>query len=324
MISTTEDRKARVMSTVRRFSRVLMRGVQPLLICAIVLVAFGAGRAQAQTVQNKTAHIVEWNLPAMADASPGAMLVDTRGDDNNHVWFVTRLGVPRVFRLTPPGSLMRASAQWTSWELNENSGTTGGLKKIKGSRDRRFVFVRSATSIQRIDTQSCDATTCQRTTWLDQDTFNVSDLTVDDWNNVFTTAAAATTDPTATPDPSQSYVQRLVPGPAPQGTVATATVTRWMVGGGAGFCALLPDRTTTSFPCVSGVAAMPSVHNLIYYSEPGGQDGVGNIAELNTSTNTVRRWSLAALPPDAQGGIVQQPRQLYIDRSSRIWVITGS
>src|ERR1051326_1578130 len=195
------------------FDRLLARGAQPCVIGA-VLAAIGAGPAAAQTVQNTTAHIVEGDLPGIVDASPGAMMVDTRGDDNNHVWFVTRVpmaGPPRVFRLTPPGSLLKAMAQWTSWDLDEESGTSGGLKKIKGSRDRRFVFVRSATSLQRIDTQSCDASTCQRTTWIDQDPFNVSDLTVDDWNNVFTTAAV-TDDPTSDPHPSQRYGQILVTG----------------------------------------------------------------------------------------------------------------
>ncbi|HEY6213812.1 MAG TPA: hypothetical protein VIW45_16075 [Vicinamibacterales bacterium] len=307
------------------FERVLARGARPCVITAAVaavLVSAPAG-AQAQTVQNTTAHTVEWDLPAVADASPGAMLVDTRGDDNNHVWFVTRLGVPRVFRFTPPGSLMKAPAQFTSWELQEDSGETGGMKKIKGSRDRRYVFVRTAMSIQRIDTQSCDASTCARTTWTDQDPFNVSDLTVDDWNNVFTSAAVID-QTTQSPDLAQSYVQMLVPGSTPPaGTSVMATVTRWIVGGGAGFCADL-GRSTTSFPCVSGIAAMPSVRNLIYYSEPEGQDGFGNIAELNTTTNKVRRWSLGALPADPEGGTVQQPRQLYIDRSSRVWVVTGS
>jgi hypothetical protein len=290
--------------------------------------------AAAQTVQTTTAHIVEWDLPATADSSPGAMVVDPRGDDQNRLWFVTRLGVPRVFRVSPFRSLMKGPATWTSWELALDSFTTGGTKKIKASHDRRFVWVRTAESLQRIDTQNCDTAspqTCQRIEWFDQPgQFNVSDLSVDDYNNVFTTAAVGG-DPFASPivpPPSlgASYVQMLpTPGFVPANMdTGSVTVTRWTVGGGAGFCADL-GRSTTSFPCVSGIAASPTNRNLVYYSEPeGGSDGRGAIGELNISTNTVRRWAFTTLPLDADGVIVQQPRQLHIDRWGAVWVNTGS
>jgi hypothetical protein len=101
-------------------------------------------------------------------------------------------------------------------------------------------------------------------------------------------------------------------------------VTRWTVGGGAGFCADL-GRTTTSFPCLSGIDTPGGNSKLVYYSEPeGGPDGNGAIGELNTQTNVVRRWAFTTLPPDADGGVVQQPRQLHIDRFGKVWVITGS
>jgi hypothetical protein len=287
--------------------------------------------AAAQVVKTTTAHIVEWDLPAIADASPGAMVVDTRGDDNNQVWFVTRLGVQRVFRFNPTKSLMKGSGQWKSWELAVDSFTTGGTKKIKASHDRRFVWVRTAESLQRVDTQNCDngsPQTCQRIEWFDQPSqFNVSDLSVDDYNNVFTTAAVGG-DPFATPvvapNLGASYVQRLTPGSVPaNGATGTATLTRWTVGGGAGFCADL-GRSTTSFPCVSGIAVSPKNPNLVYYSEPeGGPDGRGAIGELNVSTNYVRRWAFTTLL-DADGAIVQQPRQLHIDRWGVVWVNTGS
>jgi hypothetical protein len=275
--------------------------------------------AAAQTVLNRTAHIVEWDLPAQADASPGAMIVDSQGHDKNRLWFVTRLGEPRVYRMDPSKSLMAGSAQWKAWALSPFTPTVGGLRKLRGSWDRRYIFVRTSESIQRIDTLSCDSTTCARLEYLDQlGSVNVSDMAVDDQNNLFTTGTDNPGDPTV------SYVQMLPFGSAvTNGSSGNATVTRWTVGGGAGFCADL-GNTTTSFPCVSGIAALPSNRNLVYYSEPYGTDGLGNIAELNIATNNVRRWSLAALPPDTDGGIVKQPRQLAIDRWGVIWVITGS
>ena len=269
-------------------------------------------------MQNRTTHIIEWTLPMAADASAGAMIVDTQGRDINRLWFVSRLGQQRVVRLDPNKSLMKGSAHWTSWDLAADSLTTGGSKRIKGSHDRRYVYVRTAESLQRIDTQSCDTAnpqTCQRTEWFDQPgSFNVSDLAVDDYYNVFT--AAAVGDPFA-PTLQDSYIQMLTPGTVPaNGATASVTLTRWTVGGGAGFCTDL-GRTTTSFPCLSGIAVHPSNNKLIYYSEPeGGPDTLGAIAELNVQYNTVRRWYLTTLPAD-EGGAVQQPRQLHIDRSAR-------
>ena len=223
--------------------------------------------AKAQVVENRTAHIVEWDLPMVADASPGAMLVDTKGQDKDRLWFVTRLGTPRVFRMNPWKSPMKGSAQWTSWDLAEDSFTTGGLKRIKASHDRRYIFVRTAASLQRVDIQSCDSASCARTEWFDQlNSMNVSDVAVDDQYRVFTTGADNPE------NPGTSYVQMLTPGPYPgnNGT-GNVTLTRWAVGGGAGFCAELPGRTTTSFPCVSGISVHPTNGNLVYYSEPAGR-----------------------------------------------------
>jgi hypothetical protein len=274
-----------------------------------------------QTVQTRTAHAIEWDLPAEADASPGAMVVDTHGDDKNRLFFVTRLGIPRVFQMNPFTRAMKGSAQWTSWDLAEDSFTTGGTRRLRASHDRRFMFVRTAASLQRVDTQSCSNGTCARVEWLDQvGSLNVSDVAVDDQYSVFTTGF---TDPLSA---TSSYVQKVTSiASPPDGTTVSTTATRWTVGGGAGFCAVLPDRTTTSFPCLSGVAVLRSNRNLIYYSEPEGDDGNGNIAELNVYTNAVRRWHLSALaPPDPQAGPVEQPRQLTIDKWGVVWVITGS
>src|SRR2546429_9963245 len=67
----------------------------------VVLITFAAGpmlpaATSAQTVQppgvqTRTTHIVEFDLPAIADASPGAMIVDSQGQDNSRIWFVTGL-----------------------------------------------------------------------------------------------------------------------------------------------------------------------------------------------------------------------------------------
>jgi streptogramin lyase len=286
--------------------------------------------AAAQTVQNRTAHIVEWDLPAKADASPGAMVVDTDGDNQNRIWFLTRTGAPqRAFRFDPSKSLTKGNAQWKSWQLadeNQPPSFTGGVKKIKASKDRRFIFVRTTASLVRVDTQNCagNPQTCERTRWADQDdnSFNVSDLAVDDRNNVFTTNAVDLN------NPASSYLQMLTPGPAPASGMSTVSVTRWNVGGGAGFC----PTAVTSGPCVSGIAVHPSNRNLIYYSEPTGSepnsaDMKGNIAELNISTsgNNVRRWSLAKLSRALGAGIdIHEPRQLNIDRWGIVWVVTGS
>ncbi|PYR03784.1 MAG: hypothetical protein DMG00_25405 [Acidobacteria bacterium] len=240
---------------------------------------------QQPAFQVRTAHLIEFNIPAKIDASPGAMVVDTRGEDNNRIWFVTRLGTQRVIRVNPAKSLMKGAAQWTSWELAQDSFTTGGTKKIRASHDRRFVFVRTAMSLQRIDTQNCmpatalTPATCERIEWQDQIPPNVSDLAVDDYNDVFTTGVVG--DPLS-PNLAQSYVQMLPPGPVPANTATgSATVTRWTVGGGAGFCADL-GRTTTSFPCLSGIDTWPGSRSPIYFSQPEGcVDGLGAIAEVS-------------------------------------------
>jgi hypothetical protein len=74
-----------------------------------------------------------------------------------------------------------------------------------------------------------------------------------------------------------------------------------VVGGGAGSVYL------------SGVALGPvGQPRLIYYSEPTSN----MIGQLNPVTNNVRRWLLPAG--------VTQPRQLDLDSSGKVWVVTGS
>ena len=260
-------------------------------------------------------HIVEWDIPALGDVEPGAVAVDSHGKDKNRIWFLTRTGAQKVYRFDPAKSLMKGSAQWTSWQLSLTPppNSTGGLKRLKPSDDRRYVFVRTTSNLQRVDTQKCTAgslKTCELTVWQDQpelvSDFNASDLAIDGMNRVFTTATlvfgAADT----------AYLQMLTPGPAPAPGDMTGTVNvkRWPVRGGAGFCQL----AGSGGPCLSGIDVYHSKYkDLVYYSEPAGN----NIGELNIVTNVVRRWSLNAL-----GAF--EPRQLNIDRHGRIWVVTGS
>src|SRR3954470_15372211 len=55
------------------------------------------------------AHVIEWDLPQGMDFYPGAVAVDTRGEDNNRAWFVTRFGGDRrrVYRFEFSPSLMK-------------------------------------------------------------------------------------------------------------------------------------------------------------------------------------------------------------------------
>jgi hypothetical protein len=296
-----------------------------------------AATGSVPQVQETKTHIVEWDIPmiqGVTDSEPGAITVDTRGKDKNRVWFLTRTtGVEdpqKVYRFDAAKSLMKGSAQWTSWELSRlmPASTTGGLKRLRPSDDRRYVFVRTSSDIQRVDTQKCkpgtaktataDATppTCELTIWSNNpstdstitDALNVSDLAVDETNRVFTTAAVVVASGV---DPNKSYLQMLTPGYAPPpGTTAKVKVTRWQVGGGAGVC----DGTGGGGPCLSGIDVYQAKYkNLVFYSEPGSN----KIGELNISTNVVRRWSIAAVG-------ASQPRQLNIDNSGKVWVVTGS
>lgn len=280
----------------------------------------GAVTTTTTTVSTTTAtpqaRLIEWDLPAQSDVNPGAMVVDTMGHDKNRVWFVTRVGVPHVYRLEMPHSFMKGSARWTGWELN--GLLTGGIKKIRASKDRRFVFVRTvsqdlAAALQRIDTQSCYGGTCDRTVWNDPTDptefgMDVSDVAIDDRNNVYITHSPESV-------ATDSYVQKLTPG------VPYATVTRWIVGGGAGLCPSISND-----PCVSGIDVHPSNDSLVYYSESANNA----IAELNTATSRVRRWSLDALTAACTAAStmacapISEPRQLHVDRWGKVWVVTGS
>src|SRR5258706_12340399 len=116
--------------------------------------AFLTGTALGQTplstvttaMSTPQARLIEWDLPPQNDVAPGAMVVDTQGNDRNRIWFVTRNGTPpHAYRMDFPSSLMKGNAHWTSWELSKFAVTTGGIadRRIRPSKDRRFVFVRT-------------------------------------------------------------------------------------------------------------------------------------------------------------------------------------
>ena len=232
------------------------------------------------------------------------------------------------------------NARWTSWDLTADVVNNGGIAKLRPSHDRRFVVVRTSSSIQEVDTQACPAGTIDQPAvcasalrrWdvpedaelFVSDVF-VSDLAVDDSRRIFT-AGRSNLFPTG-------YVQMLLPTKvaftsstsvinAPAGTV-----TRWRADG-VNQCA--SQGPQVSGFCNSGIDFQPSSNgqNLIYFSDQGFEQVIngirtvtGAIGELNVENNVIRRWPM---PLDTNGQPVTQPRQLKIDSSGRVWVVTGS
>jgi len=308
------------------------------------VLAVGAGTARAQLASPTTstapsakqlgsARVIEWDLPADADFNPGAMVVDTRGEDNNTIWFVTRLGGQKVYRFNLQSSLMKSGGQarWTSWDLFPDTNA-GGIKKLRPSHDRRFVVVRTASSIQEIDTQACPAGTVAMPTMCgsglrrwdfiedpESDGAFVSDVAVDDGRRIFTTGRSS--NPTGLFP--LGYVQMLIPtkvaftSNTDPITAPAGTVTRWGVPGVDQCDAIGGGEAGISGFCNSGIDFRSSDQNLVYFSNQGNN----SIDELNVTTSKIRRWPL---PKDADGAPVLQPRMLKIENNDTVWVITGS
>jgi hypothetical protein len=308
-------------------------------LLAAPVVAFaqtGGTTTNVPASQLGSARVIEWDLPADADFNPGAMVVDTRGEDNNTIWFVTRLGGQKVYRFNLQRSLMSngGPARWTSWDLVPGTNM-GGIKKLRPSHDRRFVVVRTSSSIQEVDTQACAAgtpaspTTCNSglRRWdfsdpeaPDPDSVFVSDIAVDDGRRIFSVGRSD-----AFPE---GYVQMIVPTKVAFTSSTNAinapvgTVTRWHVAG--------VDQCQSfgiSGFCNSGIDFHPQSQgqNLVYFSDQGFTDPsnlvIGAIGELNVATGQIRRWPM---PVDANGTQVSEPRQLKIDSNGTVWVVTGS
>lgn len=262
--------------------------VAPLSVrlgCAMVLVLLSAGffsGGEAQ-VGIGTAHFVEWELPPTAGAAPQALTIDGTSLEPT-VWYLTSRSPTSLVRFTPGDPVESGIAAWRSWGI-QGIGDTGGLKVTQGG----VVLAKTSFNVQRIDT-----TTNMRTVWtafaMAQSS---SDLAIDEQNSVYFTNARG-----GTPEDVFGEVQRLIPdGPTSLG----ATFSRWLVGRQAGNIAY------------SGVAIHPAT-GLVYYSEPGSPSG---IAELDPVTNTVRRWTVAAVAAFGPGN-------LTIDDAGVISAVTAS
>jgi hypothetical protein len=269
------------------------------------------------------AEVVQWDINSQVDTASGAITVDVHSSHSGRLWFLSRVGDVKLYRFDPGKPIRTKAANWKSFELNQTSLTTGGLKRIKVHRNDRDVFVRTHSSLQRINTTDCTnmvmMETCERVTWFDQlDEFgvadlvpHVSDLTVDDCN-VYTTTAVF--DATGVLMPNDSFLQQLSPCRNVKNSdllSGTTEVKRWTVGGSAGFC----PQAFDSSPCISGVFVHPDRDYFVYFSQPSNN----KIGELDVRYNTVRRWDLTKLGTD-----VMEPRQLEVDDDGIVWAVTGS
>lgn len=276
-----------------------------------------------------TVPVVEWDLDTMGDLEPGAITVDvsSSSSDPTRVWFLTRQQNQHLYRLTV-GPGQGSQAQFRSWMLDASGGRfTGGLKKIRPAKDKRFVFVKTVETIQQVDTQCTQSGTAacsaalkvfrERTAPGDE---SISDLAIDSGNNVYTTAPFDVQTP-------EGYVQRLNPKAVPD-SAGLIGVTRWKVGGVLGFC---NQAISELGPCLSGIDLDEKNQHLVYFSH----QGRNSIGELNTSstdvTKNVRYWSLDKLA--SQLGLtaaeeqIFDPRQLKVVREydkTVVWVVTGS
>jgi len=322
-----------------------MRGttVWKCVLSGLGTLALGATTAHAQLVNTSTtntgtarlgsAHLIEWDLPVTMDFNPGAVVVDTRGEDNNRAWFVTRIGQRRkVYKFDFGPSLMKnnGNARWTSWDLaEEDEMNNGGIAKLRPSHDRRYVIVRTPSTLQEIDTQACFAGTATYAVqcmpglrvWNFTEPESsgpfVSDIAVDDSRRIFTVGRTNLTD---------GYVQMIVPSKVAYTSstlpveAPTGTVTRWRVDG-VNQCGQNPTSGTVGISgfCNSGIDLQPEskAQHPIYFSN----QGQNSVDELNINTNAIRRW---ALPLDNGNQPITEPRQLKIDTNGIVWVVTGS
>jgi hypothetical protein len=282
-------------------------------------------------------------LPSALDFEPGAITVDVESSssDPTRVWFVTRQGDARLFQFTPGRGRRDATAQWRSWSLDLQPGgaTTGGLKKVRPSKDKRSVFVRTANSLQQVDPQCkptidvTGASICEEGLTVYQDRlpfffFGTSDVAIDDFNNVYTAAPPDDFLPDApVADLLGEYIQKLNPKAADieNQNPTSMTVTRWHVGGGAGVCPAMSELSEFS-PCLAGIDLDDKNQHLVYYSASR-DDAIGELnTKLTGDVNNVRYWSLAELSLKLKQDI-RDPRQLKVEHENGktvVWVVTGS
>ena len=281
--------------------------------------------------------LLEWDLNPIDDIVPGALVVDDHSSSrNSKLWFVTRNGETRLYRLTPGRGIKKDPAEAKSWPLGAIQ--TGGVR-LRHSGDGRFVFVNTndddsaSGALVSVDTR--DNT---RVTWRDRpQQTHMSDVSVDTrggGNSVFT-AALQYRDDMGNVDGPDGVVQRLRPG-QPQykngKLVVPAEVTRWIVGGGAGSC----DDTGIGAPCIPGVVVDRRRGHPIWFSAPqfafkdsnGTVVSVGAVGEIDpkplkcdpydqySNCAKVRYWPIPAG--------TSSPRQLLIDDNGKVWGITSS
>jgi hypothetical protein len=263
------------------------------------------GKKQIETL------VTEWDLPYPADRRPGAMAADLHSNGGNKVWFVTRepgidtydskVENPRVYSLAVGRNFKSGKARWNSWSLHSAGfGPTGGVKKLKPSHDRRFVFVRTPTALHKVDT-AINKVTLYEDPVLDL----VSDIAVDTSNRVFYAAGG--------------FINRLNASAscAKGAQCSAAEIVKWEVDPNftVGECA----GGAATDPCLSGVAVHPKSQHLVYFTDNADNE----IGELDTSktctysgcTRNTRRWPL---PNGASG-----PRQINVDRDGVVWVIAA-
>jgi streptogramin lyase len=251
--------------------------------------------------------VTEWDLPAAADRRPGAMAADLQSNGGNKLWFVTRIGAgfdeaPRVYSMSVGRNFKTGKARWNSWSLHPlGLGPTGGVRKLKPSYDRRFVFVHTLAGLHKVDTTTNTVTLYQDPGTVD----GVSDVAVDNSNRVYYATAGV--------------INRLnASAGCSKGTrCADAEIMKWFVNGGVGECIGGPETN----PCLSGVAVHPRFQHLVYFTD----NRLNQIGELDTSskacsspgtcTSKVRRWDL---PNGASG-----PRQINVDTDGIVWVIAS-
>jgi hypothetical protein len=139
------------------------RVVAPLALGLLVTAVSSATAQQtlALPLGSKTiaTQVTEWDLPYPTDRRPGAMASDLHSNGGNKLWFITRIGLgedtPRVYSLAVGRNFKSGKARWNSWSLFPGFvGPTGGVRKLRPSHDRRFVFVHTPGGLHKVDTAS--------------------------------------------------------------------------------------------------------------------------------------------------------------------------
>lgn len=302
----------------------------------------------ACTPQGVQTRLIEWDLTRQdigfnEDVVPGAMTVDDQSSARrSRVWFVTRAGETRVYRLLPGRSIKNDAAQATSWPLG--ALLTGGVR-LRHSGDGRFAFVNATNDDALLNGAliAVDTVNNTRVTWVDRaQQTHMSDVSVDTrggGQSVFTAALeyqcnrAIDTQCATGTDGGEGVVQRLRPRQPQFGqtvAVVPADVTRWLVGNGAGTC----TDTGVSAPCIPGIAVDRRRGHPIFFSAPGFPSSGGAIGELDprpvkcdpydmlNSCAKVRYWRLPN--PNPTGVAISGARQLLVDDYGKLWGITSS